>query len=191
MIPPQKRQWTKEQWRSFFRDTRSALTSVERERYSTQIQEYAITEVERRRATSVLVYLSSPHEVDTKNLIAHLHSAGLSVATFFTEHDETHMAVLQPGEPLISHRGILHPALPHFIPVNTPMDLAFIPALGLDESGVRLGRGSGHLDRFLAQTEIGEKIALVFQTQVTHHLPREIHDISMGMYITENGIHHI
>ncbi len=62
-----------------------------------------------------------------------------------------------------------------------------IPGLAYDRKGVRLGRGKGYFDRYLAKYE-GIKIGICFQGQLTNELDREDHDVFMDAIITENEI---
>lgn len=60
------------------------------------------------------------------------------------------------------------------------LDLIVVPGLAFTAAGVRLGRGGGFFDRFLAQ--LPERIALVgtaFRLQMRDSLPEEEHDHRM------------
>jgi 5-formyltetrahydrofolate cyclo-ligase len=68
----------------------------------------------------------------------------------------------------------------------------FIPGIGFDQTGARLGRGQGYYDRALAQHETKGivfrklvKVGVAFHCQLMNELPLEIHDIKMDQVITD------
>lgn len=66
-------------------------------------------------------------------------------------------------------------------------DLVLVPALAVDKSGVRLGRGAGHYDRSLADTASGTHlVAVVRDQEIFEELPAEPHDIRMTAVLTPN-----
>lgn len=84
--------------------------------------------------------------------------------------------------------GILEPSGPaEALPPGT---LALVPCLAMDKKGVRLGRGGGYYDRFLA-AHSGPRLVLCPAALVLPALPREAWDIAFapGEILTENGIY--
>ena len=66
------------------------------------------------------------------------------------------------------------------------IDLAVIPGLAFDPTGVRLGRGGGFYDRFLGDPGFrGMKIGLCWEWQLITSIPRNTHDILMDLIISE------
>jgi 5-formyltetrahydrofolate cyclo-ligase len=58
--------------------------------------------------------------------------------------------------------------------------VVLVPALAVDRSGVRLGRGAGYYDRSLARVGPGTPlVAVVRDTEVVDALPAEPHDVLM------------
>ncbi len=64
-------------------------------------------------------------------------------------------------------------------------DWLFIPGLGFDLRGSRLGRGKGFYDRYLEHAK-ATKIALAWSEQLVESVPVESHDCHMDFIITEN-----
>lgn len=93
---------------------------------------------------------------------------------------------LQPGR-----YGILEPCGGHVTALE-PGALALIPCLAVDRQGVRLGRGAGYYDRFLAQfvKNGGKKLLLCPEALVFDALPSDEWDIAFasGEILTENGV---
>lgn len=67
------------------------------------------------------------------------------------------------------------------------VDVAVILGLGFDHDGVRLGHGSGYVDRFLAAHAI-PAIALTFEAQLVERLPRATYDIPMAVIVSEDRV---
>lgn len=82
--------------------------------------------------------------------------------------------------------GIRHPLGP-VEPTEAARDALWmaIPALAIDTTGVRLGRGGGHYDRTLAALGRTDYIvAVVNDHEVVDHLPTEPHDIKVTHILT-------
>ncbi|MGH3518233.1 MAG: 5-formyltetrahydrofolate cyclo-ligase [Haloechinothrix sp.] len=94
---------------------------------------------------------------------------------------------------LVSGRlpGLLEPSGPLLDPATlADAALVLVPALAVDNTGVRLGRGAGYYDRSLplASPE-AELVAVVRDTELVPKLPAEEHDVRMTGVITPgNGL---
>lgn len=64
------------------------------------------------------------------------------------------------------------------VPVNAAdIDLILVPGLAFTHDGVRLGRGGGYYDRFLADAALrARKLGVCFARQLVKSLPAEKHD---------------
>lgn len=67
-------------------------------------------------------------------------------------------------------------------------DVLLIPGLAFTTEGVRLGRGKGYFDRYLASFD-GIKIGVAFESQVFKQLPCDDYDIDMDYLVTEKNIY--
>lgn len=100
-------------------------------------------------------------------------------------------AVREPGQ-LIPVSGALREpvAEAYEIPVEE-IDLLVVPGLAFTREGLRLGRGGGYYDRFLAQPLLrAKKMAACFQTQLVEELPILDHDEKVDAIVTEFGMFH-
>lgn len=80
--------------------------------------------------------------------------------------------------------GLLEPVGPRLGPAAiATADTVLVPALAVDRSGVRLGRGGGYYDRSLPSAR-GRLMAVVYDTELVSTLPREPHDILMTATLT-------
>lgn len=80
-------------------------------------------------------------------------------------------------------------------PNGAPQDLAkaqlvLLPALAVDKSGNRLGKGKGFYDKALAQISGVSKYAVVFDSEILDSIPTEPHDIWVTGAVTPTAIHH-
>ncbi len=68
------------------------------------------------------------------------------------------------------------------------VDLVVAPALAVDRTGTRLGRGGGYYDRALTGVAPAHVVAVVFDDEIVARLPREEHDRPVGAALTPSGI---
>ncbi|OOC03894.1 5-formyltetrahydrofolate cyclo-ligase [Amycolatopsis azurea] len=88
-------------------------------------------------------------------------------------------------------RGLLEPTGRGFGPDTLgTADLVLIPALAVDDEGVRLGRGAGYYDRSLSFAAPGAAlIAVVRDAELVRALPAEPHDVRMtGVLTPDQGV---
>jgi 5-formyltetrahydrofolate cyclo-ligase len=65
-------------------------------------------------------------------------------------------------------------------------DLVLVPGLLFSRDCHRLGRGSGHYDRFLSTLDSGsQKIGVCFRAQLVDTLPAENHDVQLDGLVTD------
>ena len=68
------------------------------------------------------------------------------------------------------------------------VDVVFAPALAVDRTGNRLGRGGGHYDRALVGVPRERIVAVVFSDEVVDVVPVEPHDVPVGAALTPDGL---
>lgn len=64
------------------------------------------------------------------------------------------------------------------------IDLIIVPGAAFDCRGNRLGYGAGFYDKLLA-TFTGTTVALAFEAQIVAMVPADLHDIPVGVIVTE------
>lgn len=144
-------------------------------------------------ARHVAVYLAGDGELDTAPLIRALWRAGKAVYLPVT---------VDPARALVFRRyaratpltpdamGIPAPALG---PVRRArdMDVVFVPLLGFDAHGRRLGRGGGHYDRSLragAGGRVPARVGLAYDGQRLAHVSPARWDVPLDAVITPRAI---
>lgn len=167
------------------------MSHAERQRYSAKITSYACDLPMYRASETVMLYMALAHEVQTAALIAHARRHRKRVIVPVVTPDGL-LAVTCPTE--ASHFrpgpfGILEPRDLSAVVPPTEIDIVFVPGMGFDAKGVRLGYGGGYYDRFLrllpAHTHFG---GLAFHVQIVPSIPRLPHDICMPFVVTEQGV---
>jgi 5-formyltetrahydrofolate cyclo-ligase len=118
----------------------------------------------------VATYLSYPSEPNTADFIKNLVEQGIQVLV-----PET----LATGE--LAWRDFLDGSKSALI----RGDLLFVPALAVDRSGNRLGRGKGYFDKELASLEGVAVYAVVFEHEVLEQVPTEAHDKRVHGVVTQ------
>ncbi|MFL9988247.1 5-formyltetrahydrofolate cyclo-ligase [Paraburkholderia sediminicola] len=71
-------------------------------------------------------------------------------------------------------------------------DLLFVPCVGFDADGFRLGYGGGYYDRTLAAWPGPKKpvtVGIAYEACRTDALQREAHDIPLDLIVTEAGLY--
>lgn len=92
----------------------------------------------------------------------------------------------RPGQLTRGPFGALEPAEPWLPPsALTSAGVVLVPALAVDRTGIRLGRGGGFYDRSLPMRARGARlIAVVRDDEVLAHVPGEPHDVRMTHVLT-------
>jgi 5-formyltetrahydrofolate cyclo-ligase len=92
----------------------------------------------------------------------------------------------RPGELVDAPHGLREPAQP-WLAAGAIADasLILVPALAVDRTGVRLGRGAGFYDRSLGLADTAARlIAVVRDDELVDNLPAESHDVRMTHALT-------
>jgi len=140
----------------------------------------------------VMLYLSTPFEVDTAPLALRAWQAGKTVVVPKVSWDQRRMLPVEISslhdQMTSTGPGIREPVTGHPMPVEF-IDLVIVPGLGFTNNGFRIGRGMGFYDRFLAQSDfVGLSCGLAFEEQMLEQLPLLDHDIPLSMLATDRGL---
>jgi 5-formyltetrahydrofolate cyclo-ligase len=159
---------------------RAARPSGERSEAGRLIRDHVLSLPQAQMAGTVAAYVSVGTEPDTRSLIYGMWKRGTYVI----------LPVLRPGGDLDwasyegpdslvpGPKGLLQPSEPpRGVDAVARAALVLVPALAVDTSGNRLGRGGGSYDRALAR--VGPRvpvIALLNDGELIDHVPAEPHD---------------
>jgi 5-formyltetrahydrofolate cyclo-ligase len=140
----------------------------------------------------VLAYAGVGTEPPTRQLLDGLQERGVDVLLPVVAGTELHWAAYQGWEALADGPfGLLEPTGARVGPEPPAFDVWFVPALAVDSTGIRLGRGGGYYDRALARLEPPQRsaaVAVVYDEERVETLPRDAHDIPVGWALTPQTV---
>jgi 5-formyltetrahydrofolate cyclo-ligase len=146
---------------------------------------------------SVLVFLPTAFEIDTRPLLENARNDGKKV--FAPRIERSSLSFFRVGSPGLWTEGPFGireppPELP--LAADDFPALVITPGLAFDRQGSRLGRGRGFYDRFFAALDSGTlpglpaglsftACGLCTELQIVRSVPAESHDRKMDMLLTE------
>jgi 5-formyltetrahydrofolate cyclo-ligase len=138
-------------------------------------------------AVSVIAYIADENEIPTTAVLDENARSGRNI--YLPRSSPDGFVHWRPGEPLAVGRGGVREPIDG-APVQPDLAaIAFVPVVGWDQQGGRLGRGGGFYDRILAKlTEGVTRVGLAYEFQECPALPRDPWDIALEYVITERRI---
>jgi 5-formyltetrahydrofolate cyclo-ligase len=182
----------KAQVRKQLKDVVAEMGEAQRHAKSVTICSLVASSPEFNAARVIMLYLSTPMEVDTAPLALRAWQTGKTVVVPKVSWDQRRMLPVEISslhdQMTSTGNGIREPIAGRPMPVEF-IDLVLVPGLGFTNNGFRIGRGMGFYDRFLAQSEfVGLSCGLAFNEQVVEQLPLLDHDVALSMLATERGV---
>ena len=162
-----------------------------RDKRSREIQEKLLSNREFGTCKTVMTYVSFPTEVNTRYINEEAFRLGKKVVVPYVEPKKeiiiasklTAIENLEKGP-----FGIYQPKkdLVEEIPLEE-IDLIVVPAIAYNKNNMRLGRGKGYYDKFLAKDKLSRAttIGLAFRFQILDDLPLDPHDKPVSLVITD------
>lgn len=151
-----------------------------------------ISTTEFQNASTIMLYLSLPHEVDTSEAILHAWQLRKIVAVPKISWQQRHMIPVQINSLETDYTtgvsGLRNPVTGVPVPVKE-IDLIVAPALGFDKKGNRLGRGGSFYDRFFANEELhAARCGLAFEEQILDAIPATEGDEQVDFLVTDEQV---
>lgn len=180
-------EWDKATWRAHLANSRSTVSQRQRDAEARALAE-AVAALP--APGTVCCYVPFGSEPGSLAIADVLRDAGARVllpviprqpgALDWAEY--TGAAGLVPGR----LRGIPEPSGPRLGPgALRSAGLVLLPALAVDHTGVRLGRGAGHYDRTLVHAGPATTlVAVIRDDEFVESLPVEAHDVPMSAALT-------
>jgi 5-formyltetrahydrofolate cyclo-ligase len=183
---------TKADLRSRALAARRAMPPNMREMAGAAITRTMLDLTEVTRARTVAAYLSIGTEPATPDLVEALRSRGVRVLVPVLRDDlDLNWAQYVGMDGLAQGlRGLWTPQGP-LLGVNAvaEADVVIVPAVTVDDRGVRLGRGGGSYDRALARVPAGRPvIALLYDGERRDVVPAEAHDRRVTTLVTPSEV---
>ena len=170
-------------------ERRAALGATELAAGGRALAAHALQLAATRGAVVVAAYASVGTEPDTRPSLDALRGAGLTVLLPVIDGAALDWAPYEGSASLArADRGLLEPTTRRLgVDAGARVDLVLAPAVLVDRSGHRLGRGGGFYDRALALTA-APAIAVVHDGEVVAELPYEPHDARVAGALTPQGL---
>ena len=168
---------------------RSALSEGERDEKSLRICRVLDAMEELRAPRAVLGYLPYGSECDLSLLYASLRGRGVRLAFPVAAANGTMEAFIPRGALVTGRFGIPEPdPVSSVFVAPAELDAVLVPCVGFDAELGRLGHGGGYYDRYLPRCPRAAAILTAFEAQRLAHVPRETHDLSFSVLVTEAGV---
>ena len=182
----------KAQLRRQLQNSLLAIPSEQRSEKSRKACRNLLSISEFQSASTVMIFLSLPHEADTSEAILHAWQLGKVVAVPKISWQQRHMMPVQIHSLetgfSTSSSGLRNPIAGVPMPFED-IDLVVTPALGFDRKGNRLGRGGSHYDRFFANAELNAaRCGFGFAEQIIETIPVTEHDEPVDFLVTDEEI---
>jgi 5-formyltetrahydrofolate cyclo-ligase len=164
---------------------RRGLSPAELAAAGRSIRDAVLDLPETQMAGTVAAYWSIGAEPDTHGLLFALWKRGTYVLLplLLPDGDLDWASYEGPDSLRPGPRGLMEPTEPvRGVTAVCSADLVLVPALAVDHSGLRLGRGGGSYDRALAR--VGAQVptvALVYDTELVDRVPGGPHDQRVRM----------
>jgi 5-formyltetrahydrofolate cyclo-ligase len=183
----------KTRWRTDFVAARRALPPAVRAARAAALASAAV-QLAATTGGPVCAYVPVGSEPGSPELVAALHAAGHEVLLPVVPPATGPLdwaAYTGPGSLAAGPLGLLEPSGPRLGPeAIARARLVLVPGLGVDRSGVRLGRGAGHYDRTLPLAAPDVPIVIVLNDEeLVDQLPAEPHDKRVtGALLADAGL---
>ncbi|MHC4072934.1 MAG: 5-formyltetrahydrofolate cyclo-ligase [Planctomycetota bacterium] len=169
-----------------------AISAEQRSEKSRKACENLVSMEQFRQASTVMMFVSLPHEVDTSEAILHAWQLRKVVAVPKVSWQQRHMIAVQINSLetgfSTAASGLRTPISGVPVPFGE-IDLVVTPALGFDKKGNRLGRGGSYYDRFFANAELkATRCGFGFAEQVLDSLPVTDQDEPVDILVTDKQI---
>jgi 5-formyltetrahydrofolate cyclo-ligase len=180
--------------RATLRAERRAVPAAQRARAAALAAHHADHAFHLRARQRIALYASLPEELDTAPLIELARRRGCRLYLPRIERRTGRMRFVAMGKRHSFNRlGIAEPVGGEVIGARW-LDLVFLPLVGFDARGMRLGMGGGYYDRtfaFRRTRRVWKKPLLVgfaYDLQRVPHLESAPHDVLLDAIVTEKGV---
>jgi len=142
-------------------------------------------------ARNIALYLAADGEIDCAALAgtARRQDKNLYLPVINTDNSLS-FAAWAKDEPLLENRlGIPEPAAHATRCLPAVLHILFLPLVGWDSGGGRLGMGGGFYDKTLADVRGPLLVGLAHDCQQATKIPREEWDVTLDFVVTPSGLH--
>ena len=182
----------KDDIREEYKERRQNMNAEEKFRRDNAICKAAEALVSFRYAEYVLLYASTPDEIDVYDIARVALAKGKKVCFPRCDkktHTMQYHIVSSLDELAPDAYDLLEPSenAPIYDPSSPGGAVCFVPGLVYDKAGYRLGYGKGFYDRYLSGFS-GCTIGVVYSDYILAEVPRGRFDVSVDILLTEKGV---
>jgi len=182
--------------RAALRAKRRAVPAAERKASARLIAHHADCWLRLRPSWRIAVYAALPEELDATPLIELARARGCRL--YLPRIDRHSLGrkmqfVAMSGRHRSNRLGIAEPEGSQIIGARW-LDVVFLPLVGFDSSGVRLGTGGGYYDRAFAFRRwrkvwhTPQLVGLAYSFQQLERIIPAAHDVLLDAVVTEKGV---
>jgi 5-formyltetrahydrofolate cyclo-ligase len=169
-------------------DQRARLTAHEKDAAGPALRDRVLALAGPRAGRTVAAYVSTASEPDTAPLLTAFVTGGTTVLlpVLLADGDLDWARYGGPQDLQPARFGLLEPVGPRLgVGAVAAAELVVVPALAVDSSGRRLGRGGGSYDRALARVPDGRLVvALLYDHELLSTVPADAHDHAVSAVVT-------
>ena len=176
----------KQQLRRQLRAERKEIPQEEKNRLSRELGKRLCQLEQVQKARRVAVFISTPQEVQTKELMENWWEQGKEVYVPLCGEDGHMECVrIRSWEDVEEGKyGILAPK-EHCLEAARQLDVILVPGLAFDALGYRIGYGGGYYDRYIARFEGAWSIGVCFDRFYDRQVPVGMWDHPVEGIVTE------
>uniref|UniRef100_G3T1C1 5-formyltetrahydrofolate cyclo-ligase n=2 Tax=Loxodonta africana TaxID=9785 RepID=G3T1C1_LOXAF len=190
----------KQSLRAELKQRLQAMSAEERLRQSRLLTQKVIAHSQYQKSRRISIFLSMQDEIETEEIIKDIFQQGKTCFIPQYQFQSNHMEMVKLASPeeislLPKTSWNIHQPAEGEVREEAlstgGLDLIFMPGLGFDKHGNRLGRGKGYYDsylkRCLQQQEVKPyTMALAFKEQICHQVPVDEHDMKVDEVLYED-----
>ncbi len=184
----------KNEYRAKAKEYRASLTEEQKKCLDSQIFKNLSSVLEYDSAKTILCYMSTSSEVDTKGIISSLFEQNKTVAVPRCIDDTRDMEfyIISSFEDTYKRTfGVFEPDSDKCMRLRDFRNaVCILPGLAFDREGYRLGYGKGYYDRFLSSFK-GVKIGIVYEKCLFDRLMHGFFDVPADIVVTEKQVYYI
>ncbi|XP_036133896.1 5-formyltetrahydrofolate cyclo-ligase-like isoform X1 [Molossus molossus] len=178
-----------------------AISAEERLRQSRLLTQKVIAHSQYQKSKRISIFLSMQDEIETEEIIKDIFQQGKTCFVPRYRSQSNHMDMVRLASPeeissLPKTSWNIHQPSEDEVREEAlstgGLDLIFVPGLGFDSHGRRLGRGGGYYDAYLercARHQHGKPyaLALAFKEQICPQVPVDEHDAKVDEVLYEDS----
>lgn len=196
MSAPQPPAPSREAQRKALRQQRRAVPQEVREQAARQVARHVDRVLHLRPGWRIGLYASLREELDTSPLIERALRRGCQIylPVISRQRGSRRMRFVELTQAQRINRLGIHEPQGRVLPDVRRLDIVFVPLVGFDARGVRLGMGGGYYDRAFAFRRMRKVwhapalVGLAYGFQQLPYIEQAPHDVLLDAVATEQGV---